>query len=437
MPVGDSNLGTDISNDHPISFIYDGTLASANGKLKNPAVLDPEVRLDKDGMVQCTSCHDPHDDRFPNFLVKDDRAGQLCLACHDDPLWNASAHATSVKTWNGSGQNPWPNTSYSTVADNACENCHTPHSAGSSRRLLTFAIEENNCYSCHSGTVAAKNVAADFSKPSVHPITATSGVHDPMEDAINPPRHVECVDCHNPHASKALAASAPNASGALAGVQGVNLSGFVVDPLTYEYELCFRCHADSVARGPAFVPRHLPQTNTRLEFAPANASYHPVLAVGKQTTSPSLIAPWNPSSIMYCSDCHNSDTGPNNGGTGANGPHGSLYIPLLERNLVVTDNSAESAQTYALCYKCHDQQVFTGENSASWLYHKKHVVEEQTACTTCHDPHGVQQNAHLINFNTTYVGPSGGVISFNDGAVGSRYCTLTCHGTTHGSDKHY
>src|SRR4051794_3929392 len=34
LPTGHSNLGTDLSDDHPISFTYDGPLTSANGQLK-------------------------------------------------------------------------------------------------------------------------------------------------------------------------------------------------------------------------------------------------------------------------------------------------------------------------------------------------------------------------------------------------------------------
>ena len=128
--------------------------------------------------------------------------------------------------------NPWPHTTYNNVADNACESCHAPHTAGTGPRLLNDAVEEQNCYSCHSGTVAAKNIAAEFGKVSVHPITLTSGIHDPMEDPLNPPRHVECADCHNPHAATPASAVAPNASGALAGLKGVNPSGLVIDPLT-------------------------------------------------------------------------------------------------------------------------------------------------------------------------------------------------------------
>ena len=350
------------------------------------------------------------------------------------PVAGAGGIADTVHNLSVSG----PGTIKAATESSLCVFCHAPHNAGTARHLLNFAVEENNCYSCHSGNVAAKNVAADFNKLSVHPITLTSGVHDPMEDSINPPRHVECADCHDPHAAKALGAIAPNASGALAGVRGVNSSGALVQPVIREYELCFRCHADSVNRGAPRVTRQFVQTNTRLEFAPANASYHPVVAPGKQGTSPSLIAPWTTSSVMYCTDCHNSDQSPAAGGSGANGPHGSIYTPLLERQLVLADGTSENSGTYALCYKCHSRTVVTGENASSWLYHKKHVAEgPRAACTTCHDPHGVVQNAHLINFNTTYVSPNNGVIQFNDGAVGNRSCTLTCHGEPHNTGMKY
>ena len=48
---------------------------------------DPEVQLDRDGKMQCTTCHDPHTDLYhqpgkvPRFWVKP-TVGELCQTCH-------------------------------------------------------------------------------------------------------------------------------------------------------------------------------------------------------------------------------------------------------------------------------------------------------------------------------------------------------------------
>jgi predicted CXXCH cytochrome family protein len=344
MPAGKrTHIGTDLSDDHPVSFIYDSALAAIHGQLRDPATLTGPVKLDHTGQMQCTSCHDSHNDQYGKFLVAPNTGSALCTACHIPHQWESSSHRLSSATWNGAGPNPWPHSTETTVAANACQNCHTPHQAGTPSRLLKFADEEANCFSCHNGNVAAKNIQADFNKMSIHPIFNTSGVHDPNEDIINSPRHVECVDCHNPHASRFQSATAPNASGALAGVKGVSSTGAMVNPVTREYELCFRCHGDSIERGSARVSRQFPETNTRLEFSPASASYHPVVATGKNPNVPSLVPPWTSSSMMYCTDCHNNDQGPGAGGTGAAGPHGSAFAPILERQMVLTDFMPESS----------------------------------------------------------------------------------------------
>ena len=129
---------------------------------------------------------------------------------------------------------------------------------------------------------------------------------------------------------------------------------------------------------------------------------------------------------MLCTDCHNNDQGPGAKGTGPNGPHGSLYAPLLERNLNQVDFQPESASAYALCYKCHSQSVLMADR-----LHSKHVRDQQTACSTCHDAHGVQTQPHLINFNTLYVTPASGRIAYTDQGGGHSTCTLTCHGSSH------
>ena len=65
---------------------------------------------------------------------------------------------------------------------------------------LRFREEENNCLNCHSGAVASMNIAADIGKRSGHDVRRYHNAHDPKEIPFTMRRHVECVDCHNPHA---------------------------------------------------------------------------------------------------------------------------------------------------------------------------------------------------------------------------------------------
>jgi predicted CXXCH cytochrome family protein len=425
IPSGRTLVGTDLTSHHPVSFIYDNALVAANGELRNPIALNQDVRLEGN-QLQCTSCHDSHNNQFGNFLVMNNVGSALCQECHVPKYWNGSAHATSTAGWNGSGQNPWPHTQEATVAANACENCHRPHAAQSPKRLLNFTPDEQNCLSCHSGTVATKNIASELNKISVHPVVMTSGQHDPTENIIYSPRHVACEDCHNPHAATSTSAVAPTAPGSLKAVRGVNAGGSPMPELQNEYELCYRCHGDSANRGPSHVQRQFVETNTRLEFNPANISFHPVEVIGKNSDVPSLISPMTTGSLIYCTACHNNDQGPNAGGAGPNGPHGSAYVPLLEKQLLLTDLTPYNQNNFALCYKCHSSTVVDSALNSSWAYHKTHIEDYRAACTTCHDSHASSQ-PHLINFNTTYVQPYNGILNYTSTGPNHGTCTLTCH----------
>ena len=435
MPAGAGRLGTDLGDDHPVSFAYTAALATQRkNELVNPATLPARVKLDASGQMQCTSCHDAHDNTNTKFLVMANTASALCTTCHTKPGWSAGSHATSTKTWNGAGTNPWPTTSGTTVAANACENCHQPHSAPGRKSLLHSATEENVCYTCHNGNVAAKNVQAELAKLSRHTVSSTTGTHDPAEPAVVAAMHVECVDCHNPHASRATGGTL---AGSLTGVRGININGATANPAAAEYEICFRCHADSTSRTPTpTITRQVAQGNIRLKFLTSNPSFHPVAGAGRGTNVPSLIAPWTTASTMKCSDCHNNNTGPGAGGTGPAGPHGSTIRPLLERQYITTDNTTYAVGNYALCFKCHSNTSILGD--ASFKEHNKHISEERTPCSTCHDPHGVPSpgtttnNARLINFNTNVVTPSSsGVLRWESTGTNAGRCYLTCHGTNH------
>jgi len=101
--TGSPNLGTDLSNDHPISITFNATTAAADGGLHNPTTQPVTIgtggtktrtgTIDtvmlSNGTVQCSSCHDVHNTfTVPGAvgepLLKVSKASSaLCLTCHD------------------------------------------------------------------------------------------------------------------------------------------------------------------------------------------------------------------------------------------------------------------------------------------------------------------------------------------------------------------
>jgi predicted CXXCH cytochrome family protein len=99
MPSGRiTNIGTDLSNDHPIAMLYadarspsatdaaetagfyasatNGTRTTVTGGVTGTAVPLYE------GRVQCASCHDPHRSNTETFLRVTADQSQICRTCH-------------------------------------------------------------------------------------------------------------------------------------------------------------------------------------------------------------------------------------------------------------------------------------------------------------------------------------------------------------------
>ncbi len=84
--------GSDLSGEHPMSFIVTDALIAANNAKDSPLNplasmrSDPVVHLDALDRVQCTVCHDPHDNSndavsgYP-FWPKS-TFSEVCLVCH-------------------------------------------------------------------------------------------------------------------------------------------------------------------------------------------------------------------------------------------------------------------------------------------------------------------------------------------------------------------
>lgn len=470
------NMGTNLQSDHPFSFDKwerDNNLVAALFSTTARATGNASVKL-PNGRIECTTCHEPHiqnlDPKRPtSFLVVNNATSTLCVACHDlnNPSpnmisgWSTDAHATST-TAEGAEV-----TGYSSVAQGACMNCHTPHGSESAR--LVRGVDANACYPCHANASSQSRwarvwVGYDDPTKFMHPMEATG--HDPNEDIklTRTTRHVICWDCHNPHASKPSASNRSQMP--LSQVKGLDKDGNEVDPANHTYEVCFRCHADSPNKPestPGYVKfgytptRQVDAHNVRLDLISSFAShnvvfprsgrpfpdYRSVMLKLDGSTGRSLS-----NGYLYCGDCHNNNNAQESGGTGPNGPHISAFEHLLERRYDM-NRPAASAQMpvislsipsdggdplngpFALCNTCHDVSQLLNMGDTLFRHHGSHVVAGGISCAVCHAPHGVQggdvaHHGSVINLDLNMVGPdpNTGRLEIN---TASRTCYVSCH----------
>lgn len=476
---GPTNFGLDLSAHHPVVFRYGE--AAANPEIVPSPPLD--LAFGDGDEVHCSTCHNPHDDRYGSFLAVDNTAGALCTRCHQPTGWVGSAHETSTapaptallresraRFATASATAPVP----STVRELACETCHVPHAAANPDHLLRLTNEPPAPYSCvtsgcHGGgtgalgartatprlvgsagtPVGGADIARQVTKVSAHP----DSLDRPGAAAYvagGPGRvdrnGVGCADCHDLHGATDQRGDGVHVSGVVGAVVGVDRNGTEVGRAAFEYELCLKCHGDD-SGDRDFVPRVLETTNARLDFDPANPSVHPVFEGAANPDVPSIPSPLEPqlraTDQISCSSCHADDEG------GSGGPHGSIYAPILRERYDTTGTVAESYEAFALCYRCHDRAsiladesfrpvggVVTSSNAGG---HSGHLAAG-IGCASCHDPHGVVRGAeetgdhtHLIDFDRREVLPVPGATFpvFRDLGSRSGSCTLVCHGVTH------
>jgi len=430
--TGKGSLGTDLTDDHPISMRYND---SGNSELYLASTLAGKGIKLEDSQVECVSCHDAHDNQFGKFLVVSNVKGfTLCIVCHNVNGWDVkSSHASA-----------------DSVQSEGCRNCHKTHAAPGRENLLKSATGKDNCLTatCHT-----TGVGIQFQQPFLHNKSATTveDRHTPNETLpFTPPggeSHVECVDCHNPHQAGSAGMSicstaeicapsskgslfAPAISDALRGVRGVDKFGASIPPagqkfptVTAEYEICFRCHSDGNAS--RFVTQPINRVridyNERFRFSTGSISRHPVTEdrvylSGKVYDSLQL----DPGiKRIYCVDCHN--------------PHAADNQALLKRAYRDSGSGTQTGLCFSNCHKVSfvmsPSSGFTtaAMNPLHTAHHLKNIF-----CFVCHDPHGVSlagggtinANASLINFDKSMAGNSA---LFNKTARSCSNLITGCH----------
>ncbi len=77
-PATNPNAPIDLSNDHPVAFNWvDGITG-----IKRPANAEMLRRLLTNMRLECSTCHNVHDNAIPPFLVMSNSSSAMCLDCH-------------------------------------------------------------------------------------------------------------------------------------------------------------------------------------------------------------------------------------------------------------------------------------------------------------------------------------------------------------------
>jgi formate-dependent nitrite reductase cytochrome c552 subunit len=363
-------------------------------------------------------------------------------------------------------------------------------------------MEEETCYTCHSSLgIAETDVQAAFSSSQnsegafySHPVAFTTGIHESSEletsseDFSGDYRHVECVDCHNPHNATNLETDPPQLQSQVNGASGVEprysgpgapLDFDWLDTAEFEYQLCFKCHSSFITL-PTYVPagwngdevifdglakltnsesQQVPDNrDMALEFNPFNASFHPVMALGRNLNIPadSFEEGWSAGSMVYCSDCHNNPAAEEQG----SGPHGSRLHILNELSSYITvNNGTRMAYTgEEVCFACHRFETYVDSHSADQNTNFRrsnrnlhHTHSEDASCYVCHDSHGSEQ-LHLINLDASINNDQTDALVFYAGYDGQptnsqtfwqispdgveKTCFISCHQHRHTSPGH-
>jgi predicted CXXCH cytochrome family protein len=333
-----------------------------------------------------------------------------------------------------------------------CASCHRIHTGQDSNLLKDSVPQSTLCFTCHDGTGASSNIAAEYSDATVpandpvtssfysHPATTvsthTSSQVDEFAGVLN--RHSECGDCHNPHqADSGAPVETPagwTASGALVGITGVSGATPLtwLSPIGYEYELCLKCHS-GYTQLLSYSKESYKKTDKAAEFDPAGASYHPVEAPGKNTTAGlnnslagGILWQFTTGSTIRCSNCHGnyrlvgSPPTPNSPAPQVRlAPHSSPYRGLLIANYrdraLKPRNEAYASTDFTLCFLCHSPAPFSDGSG-------------NPRVDTNFRLHGI----HLTGIATQGSGAASLDIDVAGGGQGNAICA-ECHFRVHGT----
>lgn len=337
----------------------------------------------------CVQCHDGH---LSHKRGERKQTGNVrCFECHAVPSESGAFP----------GLGDWQQSKHAIARNGLCADCHDPHGVKDKNGLIAHMLKERQpevCLACHDGARGV-DIRTELFLPYVHGKQTGSGK-----------QLVACSECHNVHRAGAIegVARVEVLNGAAGTQPGYNLRTANDPSEAAEYEICFKCHSSYVKQGPG-------ETDLARLTNPANPSYHPIQAEGRnrRIEADAFVNGYGADSIIECSDCH--------------AKHGSMYAGLLVRNAPVTSD-AQTMTRNDLCFGCHAFGVYADGSAdaavrrlSRFEAHALHVGGNRVPCFSCHETHGSTKLPSLLVTRRTP-----GITSYISTPAGGT-CTPTCH----------
>lgn len=449
---GKTNLGQDLTNDHPIGFTYNSQLATDDGELIDPVSAEGAhigVPVGR-GLAHNNSVVESSSGTAAG-------ANQPTTTTTDDLKSGAVTQGISVpleSTITGLGDTNDPENFVRTFVDAAgtgtieCTSCHDAHIRSTDNtvnikflRLRRFqkttgpvAVDgfkidnDINCLACHKKSGWENSVHASAS-------TATQVYDDTVADEREFPRDIEmweasCLNCHAPHTVSSARWLLRQKEVTTAGSEASDVD-----------RSCYECHSNNspaVSSGAANIETEaLTGGHAGFTFTAGETAHRPINADLEESDVDLQLR------HVGCSDCHNphrltKGLHVNDGSADNNNVSGALsgisgieatvsagaFDPYADED---TATPVVATKEYQICYKCHSTHGHRTDNISQAGFSNTvmefsntssaHPVEEGTANV------GLDTDLMVAPFNTAASGITTGV------GNQTMYCS-DCHTNT-------
>ena len=366
----------------------------------------------------CESCHETNENPHPagdgNEFTLTVEMPELCFECHDEPEASMKLHVP--------------------FSDGDCLTCHSPHSSkqenllvyeensictechdleNEDNQIIHAPVESSQCNDCHTHHYSANKALLIKESPELCFECHEDQKEQLSMSSVHPVFDGDCFDCHKPHNSTNKALLKEKTPYLCLDChedfkEELLKSGTVHSPLKNNGE-CLVCHVHHAGENEKILVNSI----EKLCFKCHDTE------IGKKKKLSSYKCIHDPALEGGCNSCHV--------------PHYSDIKNLLTLSYPSKNYMKWEADSYSLCFKCHDPEMIeirkstdiTEFRNGDMNLHYLHVNKDKgRTCNTCHTIHG-SNTPHLLAAKVQFGKWEMPLIYKNTEDGGS--CNTACH----------